>query len=122
MSALAPEVPAGPPLSHAAAPRGLSLRWRLILLVVASIVPLLAFSLFLQFWAFRDNVASVGNRALANAHNMSVAVGRELEGCIRGLEVMAAAPELQAETLDISALREHASALAARFAGSSVTL
>jgi PAS domain S-box-containing protein len=103
-------------------PRGLPLRWRLILLVISGIVPLVVFSLLLQYWAFRANVASTGNRALEQAHNLSVAVARELDGCIRGLQVMAVAPALRADQLDLDALRQRADALAAQFPGSSVAL
>jgi PAS domain S-box-containing protein len=105
-----------------AARHGLPLRWRLILLVVSGIVPLVVFSLLLQYWAFRANVASMGDRALEQAHNLSVAVARELDGCLRGLQVLAAAPALRADQLDLDALRQRADALATQFPGSSVTL
>jgi PAS domain S-box-containing protein len=122
MSAGTPVSSAGTSGHPRAARYGLPLRWRLILLVVSGIVPLVVFSLLLQYWAFRANVASMGNRALEQAHNLSVAVARELDGCIRGLQVMAAAPALRAGQLDLDVLRQRADALAAQFPGSSVTL
>src|SRR5271168_2370433 len=122
MSAASSDDPAGALMSQAVARRSLSLRWRLILLVVGSIVPLVGFSLLLQYWAFRANVANMGDRALAQAHTMSAAVARELDGCIRGLQVMAAAPALRAAPLDLDTLRQRADALATQFSGSSVTL
>ena len=100
----------------------ITLRWRLVSLVIGSIVPLLAFSLLLQSWAYETSVSTTRTRTLALAHSMSLAVARELDGCITGLRVLASAPALQGRQLDPDGARRRAEALAAGFPGSSVVL
>src|SRR5271163_879291 len=99
-----------------------TLRWRLVSLVIGSIVPLLAFSLLLQYWTYETSVSSTGTRTLALAHSMSLAVARELDGCITGLQVLSSAPALHGNQLDLDGARQRAEALALRFPGSSVVL
>jgi PAS domain S-box-containing protein len=114
--------PVGERQAGATPPRRVGLRGRLLWLVIGSIVPLLAFGLLLQYSAFEQNVSNTGNRTLALAHSMSLAVARELEGCINGLQVLAAAPALHGSLLDLEAVRRSAEILASQFPGSNVIL
>src|SRR5260221_8812687 len=100
----------------------LTLRWRLVTLVIGSIVPLLAFSLLLQYRAYETSVSGTVTRTLALAHSMSLAVARELDGCITGLQVLSSAPALRGSQLALDGLRRRAEALALRVPGSSIVL
>src|SRR5712691_10853264 len=80
--------------------RHLSLRWRLVLLVVASVVPLLAFSLGNQYLAYREEVAYTGNQTLALARSMSLVVEDELQARIAALQALTVSGALQAGDLD----------------------
>src|SRR5262245_60705577 len=59
--------------------RRLSLRARLVLLVVASFLPLLGFALVLQYLAYRDAYADAADQALALARSLVQTVDRELQ-------------------------------------------
>jgi PAS domain S-box-containing protein len=80
--------------------QGVPLRWRLILLVVAGIVPLLAFSLGNQYLEFRVDTATDRKRMLALAHSMALAVDGALEARVIALQTLATGEALQEGNLD----------------------
>ncbi|HYM01819.1 MAG TPA: ATP-binding protein [Stellaceae bacterium] len=99
----------------------LSLRARLVLLVIASILPLLVFSLGDQYLDYRRERANASERALELARGLSLVVERDLEKRVAVLETLAHAPILQAN--DMAAFRKLAEAVASEiFEGSAVVL
>src|SRR5579872_6645614 len=101
--------------------RGLSLHTRLVLLVVASVVPLFAFSLGREYLAYREAVSSTGEQTLALARSMALVVEQELQTRISVLKVLALSPTL--ELGDFEAFRARAVALIAQqFPGSNILL
>src|SRR6266851_2662917 len=92
--------PVGSPAPQIVAARGLSLRWRLVLLVVAGVVPLLAFSLAHQYLEYREDVATTGRQTLAVARSMSLLVEQELQARIATLQTLTVSHALQAGDLD----------------------
>ena len=99
----------------------LSLRWRLVLLVVASVVPLLAFSLGNQYLQYREEVANTGNQTLALARSMSLVVEDELQARIAALQALAVSRPLRAGDLD--GFREQAETIVAQqFPGTNIVL
>ena len=121
MSAKDPESPGGVPGPKAPATRGLSLRWRLVLLVVASIVPLLVFSLANQYVEYRKAVATTSQRTLALARSMSLLVDEQLQGRIEALQALAVSRELEVGDLDV--FRTKAEEIAAeQFPGGNILL
>ena len=88
-----------PPAAQArpAAParRGLSLRGRLVLLVIGSIVPLMAFILGFQYVEYRKDVASTGRQTLTLARSMAMLVDEELQTRIAVLQALAMSAPLR---------------------------
>ena len=80
--------------------RALSLRSRLFLLVVASVVPLIGMGLVREFLEFRSEQEGVYDGLLTVARATSVAVERELQIRVSALEVLGTSPALQAGDLD----------------------
>jgi hypothetical protein len=72
------------PVSEGRGPRrsaaGLSLRTRLLLLVVVSVLPLLAFNLGSQYLQYRAAVTATGQQTLELARSMSQVQGGGAEG------------------------------------------
>jgi hypothetical protein len=102
-------------------PAGLSLRARLLLLVVASIMPLLAFSLGSQYLQYRQAVAATGEQSLELARSLVQVVEQELTARMVALQVLALSPLLR--TRDIAGFRKQAQAVIAdRFPGSNLIL
>ena len=100
---------------------GLSLRTRLLLLVVASVLPLLALNLGSQYLQYRAAVAATGQPTLELARSMSQVVEQELKARMVALQVLATSPALRGN--DITALRAQAQAvIAQQFPGSNVIL
>ena len=100
---------------------GLSLRTRLLLLVVASVMPLLAFNLGSQYLQYRDAVAATGQQTLELARSMSQVVEQELQARMVALQVLATSPALRGN--DIATFRSQAQAvIAQQFPGSNVIL
>jgi signal transduction histidine kinase len=89
--------------------RRLSLRARLLLLVVACVLPLLGFSLVGQYLQYRQAVDATGRQTLELVRSMSVVVEQELRTRMVALEVLALAPALQHN--DITAFRMEAEAV-----------
>ena len=107
--------------SHWRAAAGLSLRTRLLLLVVASTVPLLGFSLGSQYLQYRSAVAATGQQTLELARSMSLVVEQELQARMVALQVLALSPTLRGD--DIGAFRAQSQAvIAQRFPGSNLVL
>nr|WP_294559935.1 PAS domain S-box protein [uncultured Rhodopila sp.] len=77
----------------------LSLRARLLLLVVASVVPLVCMGVFREYWDYRVEREQVYERLRTIARGMAVAVERELQLRVSALETLATSPALQADDL-----------------------
>jgi hypothetical protein len=100
---------------------GLSLRARVMLLAVAGIVPMLAFSLGNQYLQYREAVANAGNQALELARSLSVVVDQELHARIVALQVFSASRAVQDN--DLVTFRARAETVVAQqFPGSNVIL
>src|SRR5712671_5162489 len=84
----------------------LSLRARLLLLVVACVVPLLVFSLGSQYLQYREDVAATGQRILELVRSMSLVVEQDLWSRMVALEVLALSPTLHRD--EIAAFRTEA--------------
>ena len=105
------------------APGRLSLRARLVLLVVVSIVPLLAFTLAGQYVQYREMVAATRRQTLELTRSLVSAVEEELQARMVALQVLALSPALQKDDVDIAAFRAEAEAvIVQQFAGSNVIL
>src|SRR5579863_257646 len=99
----------------------LSLRWRLVLLVIASIVPLMAFSFDREYLRYRENVDAVEERTLTIAGGMSLLIEDKLQTQIATLETLAEGRRLA--TGDLDAFRVRAETTAARlFPGGAIEL
>jgi signal transduction histidine kinase/ActR/RegA family two-component response regulator len=99
----------------------LSLRARLLLLVVASIVPLFAFSLASQYLQYRDAIAAAGRQTLELARSLSSLAEQELQTRMVALQVLALSPALHAN--DLATFRAEAeAAIAEQFPGSNLIL
>jgi hypothetical protein len=92
-----------------------------LLLAVASMVPLLAFSLGSQYLQYRDAVDAAGRQTLEIARSMSLVVDQELRTRMVALQVLAGSPALRGN--DIATFRAQAQAvIAQRFPGSNLIL
>src|ERR1700733_351803 len=78
-----------PKRSAAQTQRGLPLRWRLILLVIAGVIPLLLFILGYQLLEYLRDVDTTGLRNLALARSMAQLVDEELQSRIAVLQELA---------------------------------
>jgi signal transduction histidine kinase/ActR/RegA family two-component response regulator len=109
------------PIALATGQRSLTLRARLVLLVVASMLPLLAFNLVHQYLDYSAALATTGERNMALARSMARGVAQELRGRIAALQVLAFSSSLQEGDLD--RFRVQAEAVAAQqFPGSNFIL
>jgi signal transduction histidine kinase len=114
---------AGEPHQNGRASGRLSLRARLVLLVVASVVPLLGFSLASQYLQYRDAVAATGQQTLDIARGLTLAVELDLRTRMVALQVLALSPTLKGDDVDIPGFRALAeSVVAQQFPGSNVVL
>ena len=77
----------------------LSLRAWLTLLVLASFLPLFIFSLGSQYLSYRAERANAEQRTLEVARSMALAVERELQARIAGLQALALSRALKAGDL-----------------------
>ncbi len=101
--------------------RRLSLRARLMMLVIASVVPLVGFTLAREYLEYQDAVASSGQKTLELARSLSLAVEKELQARIAVLQVLALSAPLRDGDLD--GFRVHAEAVVAeQFPGSNILL
>ncbi|MBV8166617.1 MAG: hypothetical protein JO021_07480, partial [Alphaproteobacteria bacterium] len=83
----------------------LSLRSRLLLLVVASLLPLLGFSLVSQYLGYRDAVARTSERIGLLTRGMAFDLDQEFGRHIAVLEALTVAPGLQRDDLGELRLR-----------------
>ena len=79
--------------------RQLSLRPRLLLLVLASIVPLLCLGLIREYFDYRADGDRIYDGLLTTARGTAVAVERELQLRVSALETLAMSPALQTDDL-----------------------
>src|SRR5579862_1417884 len=99
----------------------LSLRGRLVLLVLGSIIPLLTFILGSEYVDYRHEVAATGERALEVVRGMSELLDEELQTRIKILQTLAVARSLKAGDLDF--FRAHVeTVLAQQFPGANILL
>ena len=82
------------------APRDLSLRTRLLLLVAASVVPLVCMGAFREYRDYRAEQDRVYQGLMMIARGMAVSVERDLQLRVSALETLALAPALQTGDLD----------------------
>jgi PAS domain S-box-containing protein len=101
--------------------RGLPLRWRLMLLVVVAVVPLLIFVLGYQYSEYRADVAATATHTEALARSSSQLIEEELQARVLALQTLATSRSL-AEN-DLTAFRKRAASLAAeQFGGANILL
>jgi signal transduction histidine kinase len=99
--------------------QGLSLRWRLLLLVLTSIIPLLAFALAYQYKQFRNDVATTSRQNLALARGLALQVENQLQADIDALGVLAGSEVLRSG--DFERFRSRAdAAIRQQFPGSAI--
>ena len=104
-----------------AARRGVPLRYRLVLLVLVSVLPLLGLNLWRQYFQYRTGIEASGERTLTLARSMALLVDAELQVPIATLQALAASPALQRD--DLAAFRKEAEAAVARqFPGTNIVL
>jgi PAS domain S-box-containing protein len=97
------------------------LRGRLVLLVVASVVPLLAFILGYEYVEYRKDVTATGQQTLALARSMSQVVEQELRAYIAALQALTSSGALA--TGDFAEFRRRAEVVVARqFPGANILL
>jgi PAS domain S-box-containing protein len=105
----------------APAQRGLSLRWRLILLVVAGVIPLLVFILGYQYVEYLRDVDTTGLRTLALARSMALLVDEELQSRIAALRELATSRALMEPDLATFRLKAE-EVIAQQFPGANILL
>ena len=99
----------------------LSLRARLMLLVVASVVPLVVYVLGRGYLDYRQDVANAGQKTLELTRSLAVAVEKELQARIGVLQVLALSQRLREGDLD--GFRTFAEAtVSQQFPGSNIIL
>jgi two-component system cell cycle sensor histidine kinase/response regulator CckA len=86
-----------------------SLRGRLVLLVAASILPLLALGFWLQYTEYRNDLDDTGRQTLDLARSLARQVDQELQRRVTALQVLAQSRTLQLD--DINAFRGRAETL-----------
>jgi signal transduction histidine kinase/CheY-like chemotaxis protein len=99
----------------------LSLRARLMMLVVASVVPLVAFTLIRGYLDYRDDVANAGRKTLELARSLALAVEKQQQARIAVLEVLGLSNALQRGDFGIFRARAEA-VVAEQFPGSNIVL
>jgi hypothetical protein len=80
--------------------RRLPLRARLMLLVLACTVPLIAMGLAREYTIYRDARARIGDGLLSQARLLSLAVERDIHLRVSAMEVLAASTPLTEGTFD----------------------
>ena len=77
----------------------LALRSRLLILVVASVIPLVSMGVIREYLDFKAEKAGAYDRQLLIARGMALAVERELQLNVSSLQTLATSPALQSEDL-----------------------
>src|SRR5579862_1278612 len=98
-------------MPQATGSRALSLRTRLILLVMASVLPLLVFTVVRRYADYQESLAQIGERNLALARSMALLLDEELQVRIAALRAIARAPALQASS-EVASFRPRAERIA----------
>jgi signal transduction histidine kinase/CheY-like chemotaxis protein len=99
----------------------LSLRARLMMLVVASVVPVVVLTLVRGYFDYQDDVANSGRKTLELARSMSLGVEKELQGRIAVLQALAHSQSLRDGNLDRFRAQVEA-VITEQFPGSNVLL
>jgi signal transduction histidine kinase/CheY-like chemotaxis protein len=112
-----------PDQAQRARPRNgrLSLRARLMLLVVASVVPLVAFTLVRGYLDYQDALASAGRKTQELARSLALGVEKQQQARIAVLEVLALSNALRRGDFEIFRARADA-VVAKQFPGSNIVL
>jgi PAS domain S-box-containing protein len=97
------------------------LRFRLILLVVAGVIPLLVFILVYQYVEYLRDVDTTGLRTLALARSMSLLVDEELQSRIAALQELATSRALVEPDLALFRLKAE-EVIAQQFPGANILL
>ena len=92
--------------------RTLPLRSRLLMLVIASVVPLVCMGVFREYLDYRADRDKVYDGLLVTARGMAVSVERDLQLRVSALETLATSPALQTD--DLAAFDKQAEAFLAR--------
>jgi PAS domain S-box-containing protein len=100
---------------------GLSLRWRLILLFVAGVLPLFAFILGYQYVQYLKDVNTTGLQTLALARSMSLLVDEQLQSRISVLQSLALSRSLADEDLPTFRMRAEET-IRQQFPGANIVL
>ncbi len=112
LAGLPPPLRDGAPAPLPRLPRALSLRSRLLLLVIASVVPLVVLGMIGEYLDYRADRDRVYDGLLMTARGTAVAVERELQLRVSALETLALSPALQ--TGDLARFDTQADAFLAR--------
>src|SRR5438552_9603032 len=99
-----------------------SLRMRLMMLVVVSVIPLVVFTLVRGYLDYQDAVTGAGIKTLELARSLSLTVEKDLQARIAVLRVLALSAPLR-DSDDIDSFRAHAEAVVTeQFPGSNIVL
>jgi len=98
-----------------------SLRARLMMLVIASVVPLVAFTLARGYLDYQNAVADAGHKTLELAHSLALSVEKQQQSRIAVLEVLAMSNALRRGDFDVFRARADA-VVAKQFPGSNIVL
>ena len=110
----------GNPSPTVRASSGLSLRVQLILLVLACILPFVAFTLFNRYAEYAARIEATGQGNLVFVRSVGLLIDAKLQGYTNALRALATANELR--TGDLAGFRAQAEDVAQQFPGSSITL
>jgi PAS domain S-box-containing protein len=88
---------AAPPASRAR--RALALRWHLVLLVLGALLPLVVFAAVVVYRLAESERAATDRRLLRSAHDLSLALDRELQSTVKTLSALAESERLDGEDL-----------------------
>ncbi|MBV8923588.1 ATP-binding protein [Bradyrhizobium sp.] len=98
-----------------------SLRARLMMLVIASVVPLVAFTLARGYLDYHNAVTDAGRKTLELAHSLALSIEKQQQARIAVLEVLAMSNALRRGDLDVFRARADA-VVAKQFPGSNIVL
>ncbi len=102
--------------------RGISLRGRLVLLVLGSIVPLLFLALVQQYRDYQGHVAATRREIAVLANALSRQVAQELDSYADGLTALASSPGLRRDPPNIDQVRHRAEAMRVGFPGANIMM
>jgi hypothetical protein len=80
-----------------------SLRARLLMLVVASVVPLVCMGVVREYWTYQTLREQAYEGLQTIAHGLAVALERDLQLRVSALETLATSPALQSDDLGLLA-------------------